>query len=106
MVATMAEAAVAVGAVAFALLLSAAMHRVLSTRQQWLTLCLLLALAYVCVSLRLERPESPEWLGAVRWGLFGATVFAFVRFRWFRRFSQSAKLAKSPGGPPEGPKEQ
>lgn len=93
-------------AVVCAAAIAAGLWWVLRTREQWLVACLLLALAYISISLGLERPGTADWLQPIRWGVFGATLVAFVRFRWHHRFARSAEAAERADGPGDGPQEQ
>ncbi len=82
----------------------------LESREQWLIACLLLAFAYLVVALGLERAMLPHYLIGLRWGLFLATLGAFVRYRRHpsrnRPAASSAEASEAANGSGERPQEE
>ncbi len=61
-------------------------HRFAARPHGWLTSCFACAFGYLVLSLKLDGggPTLP-WLEGLRWALFGAALYSFVRYRLGRR---------------------
>ena len=52
----------------------------------WLTACFAAAFGYLALSLKLDSGgPTLAWLEGLRWALFGAALYSFVRYRLARR---------------------
>ena len=68
-----------------AIVLCSGLHFTLKQRQHWLVACLITSGLYVVLSLQLERSSGIDHLAGLRWGLFAAALFSFVRYRFVGR---------------------
>ncbi|MEM7709016.1 MAG: hypothetical protein AAF358_25935 [Pseudomonadota bacterium] len=61
-------------------------HRFAARTHGWLTSCFACAFGYLALSLKLDSGgPTLAWLEGLRWALFGAALYSFVRYRIGRR---------------------